>query len=197
MLKHQNHYMFSMDMKTLFGNNNNERNNINAIGGSGYAICSGSFDTTVRIWDIETTKQLNVFKGHENWILSVKYGLNELRNTILSGSDESVRLWDIRSGQQIQVFKGHIYGVTCVEYSPFVIKNSTDVIGGSSNVICSGSIDNTIRFWDIRSNKNGLCVIKGDDEKDEGVMCFKMKRKAKAMITLVVVLIYVTVHAVV
>ncbi|ETO06094.1 hypothetical protein RFI_31302, partial [Reticulomyxa filosa] len=89
-------------------NNNNKMNNIGVIGGNGYTICSGSLDNTIQIWDIETTKQFNVFKGHDNFVMSVKYGPNELLNTILSGSfDNSVRLWDIRSGGQIQVFNGH------------------------------------------------------------------------------------------
>ncbi|ETO07267.1 WD-40 repeat protein, partial [Reticulomyxa filosa] len=140
-------------------NDNNKMNKIGVIGGNGYTICSGSFDKTIRIWDIETTKQLNIFKGDTHLVWSVKYGSNGLVNTILSGSeDKSVRLWDIRSGGQIQVFNGHTNAVWSVEYSPFVIKNSSD----NSNVICSGSFDNTIRFWDIRSNKNELCKIEGD-----------------------------------
>ncbi|ETO02943.1 hypothetical protein RFI_34467, partial [Reticulomyxa filosa] len=130
------------------------------------------------IWDIETTKQLNVFKGHESCIRSVKYGSNELLNTILSGSfDKSVRLWDIRSGQQIQVFNGHTSSVSSVEYSPFIIKNSNI----DSNVICSGSYDNTIRFWDIRSNKHQVYMIEGDKE-DSGIICLKfieLKKKEK------------------
>ncbi|ETO27158.1 hypothetical protein RFI_09974 [Reticulomyxa filosa] len=99
-------------------------------GGNGYIICSGSFDQTIRIWDIETTKQLNVFKGHQDLI----------RN------DKSVRLWDIRSGKQMQVFNGHTNYVCSVEYSPFVMKISDEVVGGNSNVICSGSRDNTIHM---------------------------------------------------
>ncbi|ETO09977.1 hypothetical protein RFI_27400, partial [Reticulomyxa filosa] len=109
----------------------------------------------------------------------VKYGSNELLNTILSGSnDKSVCLWDIRSGQQIQVFNGHTNTVSSAEYSPFVIKNSI----GNSNVICSGSEDNTIRFWDIRSNKKQLYIIKGDNIKDNGILCLKfieLKKKDK------------------
>ncbi|ETN98526.1 NACHT and WD40 domain protein, partial [Reticulomyxa filosa] len=159
-LKHQNHYIFSMDMKMLFG--------VLLFRYYKYTICSGSWDNTIRIWDIETTKQLSVFKGHKNFVMSVKYGSNELLNTILSGSeDKSVRLWDIRSGQQIQVLMDIKY---CVNSS------------GNSNVICSGSDDNTIRFWDIRSNKNELYVIKGNAKIDGGILCLKfigLKKKDK------------------
>ncbi|ETO06259.1 hypothetical protein RFI_31136 [Reticulomyxa filosa] len=150
-------------------------NNIGVIGGNGYTICSGSDDKTIRIWDIETTKQLNIFKEHADTVMSVKYGSNELLNTILSGSeDRSVRLWDIRSGKQIQVFNGHTYCVNAVEYSPFVIKNICN-----SNVICSGSDDNTIRFWDIRSNKKELYVIEESDERDCRIICFKFLQLRK------------------
>ncbi|ETO36534.1 hypothetical protein RFI_00528 [Reticulomyxa filosa] len=165
MLKHQDHYIFSMDIKI----GNNKKNNIGVIGGNGYTICSGSCDKTIRIWDIETTKKLNEFEGHADVVVSVKYGSNELFNTVLSGSeDSSVRLWDIRYDEQIHVFKGHTDIVYAVEYSPFVMKNSI----GNSNVICSGSYDNTIRFWDIRANRKELYVIKGSDE-DDGVCCLK------------------------
>ncbi|ETO00864.1 hypothetical protein RFI_36576, partial [Reticulomyxa filosa] len=60
-----------VDFSPLQSNNNdNKSNNIGVIGGNGYTICSGSFDKTIQIWDIETTKQINVFKGHRHWIRS-------------------------------------------------------------------------------------------------------------------------------
>ncbi|ETO19108.1 hypothetical protein RFI_18131, partial [Reticulomyxa filosa] len=153
-------------------NNNNQSKNIGVIGGSGYTICSGSDDKTIRIWDIETNKRHIVFKGHENMVRSIKYGPNGLVNTILSGSmDKSIRLWDIRSGKQIQVFNGHKSYVYTVEYSPFEVDNNE--FCGILNTICSGSTDNTIRFWDIRLNKKELYVIKGDKIEDNGIYCFK------------------------
>ncbi|ETO35107.1 WD-40 repeat protein, partial [Reticulomyxa filosa] len=126
--------VWCVDISPLQSNNNNNdnnnNNNIGMIGGNGYTICSGSDDKTIRIWDIETTKQLNLFKGHDSDVNSVKYGSNELINIILSGShDKSIRLWDIRSGQQIQSFNGHTNYVLSVKYSPFIIKNNI----GNSN----------------------------------------------------------------
>ncbi|ETO27447.1 hypothetical protein RFI_09689 [Reticulomyxa filosa] len=171
---------------------------------NGRYLCSGSYDTTIRLWDVETSKSLHVFKGHEDWVWcvdisplqsnnnsdnkrhedivrSIKYGSNELRNTILSGSrDKSVRLWDIRSGEQTQVFNGHTNQIWAVEYSSFLIRHSDGFVG--SNVICSGSHDNTIRFWDIRSNKKELYMIKGDQKEDNGIICLKFisfKKKEK------------------
>ncbi|ETO35317.1 mycorrhiza-induced NACHT/WD-repeat protein [Reticulomyxa filosa] len=146
--------VWCIDISPLQSNNkdDNKMNSIGVIGGNGYAICSGSYDQTIRIWDIETTKQFNVFKGHESVVMSVKYGLNGLLNTILSGADDFNVL-----------FNGHKNTVLSVEYSPFVIKN----ISGNSNVICSGSFDNAIRFWDIRSNKKELYLIKGSNDEDD------------------------------
>ncbi|ETO34546.1 hypothetical protein RFI_02548, partial [Reticulomyxa filosa] len=126
MLKHPKYYIFLIDINMVNSNKNNN------IGGNGYTICSGSYDITICIWNIETTKQLTVFNGHKSNVWSVKYGSNGLgnigsMNTILSGShDKSVRLWDIRSGQQIQMFNGHTN-----KYSPFIANNIE--IGDNSN----------------------------------------------------------------
>ncbi|ETO05290.1 hypothetical protein RFI_32107 [Reticulomyxa filosa] len=144
----------------------------NVFGGSGYTICSGSYDKTIRMWDMETTKALTVIKGHNNFVMSIKCGsnINNCERTLLSGSDDkTVRLWDTRSGQEIQIFKGHQSEVWCVEYLPSA--DNTE-LGNGSTIVCSGSCDNTIRFWDIRTGTE-LHMIRGDDKNDCGIRFIK------------------------
>ncbi|ETO13773.1 hypothetical protein RFI_23595 [Reticulomyxa filosa] len=155
-----------LDILPLQNNNyNDEHNIIGVIGGNGYTFCSGSDDKTIRIWDIEKASQLSVLEDSSP-IFSVKYGSSKFNivggaNTILSGSsNKKVCLWDIRSGKLIEEFNGHEDSVNCVDYSSFVV-NNLEV--GDSNVICSGSCDSTIRFWDIRSKKGELAILKSVD----------------------------------
>ncbi|ETO17417.1 WD-40 repeat protein [Reticulomyxa filosa] len=177
------HHLVVKDIKLVFGalndlhyttnNNNMSSNSVVVIGSSGYTICSGSSDCTIRTCDVDTIKQLLVFERHENFVRNVKYARNDLGiscgHTILSGSvDNTIRLCDVRSKKQIQIFKGHTGQIWTVDFSPFVnSSNKSDC----ANVICSGSFDNSIRFWDIRTNKQ-LHMIKGND-KDFAIYCLQ------------------------
>ncbi|ETO03289.1 hypothetical protein RFI_34121, partial [Reticulomyxa filosa] len=88
----------------------------------------------------------------------------------INGQDKYATVFIILS--QVNVtFDRHTGLVNVVEYSPFVVDNIE--IGCNSNVICSGSDDNTIRFWDIRSNMSELYLFNGDKKEDNGIMCFK------------------------
>ncbi|ETO27896.1 G-protein beta WD-40 repeats containing protein [Reticulomyxa filosa] len=166
------YHAWSVEFSPPKSNKNKNNNSIGVIGGNGYTICSGSWDKTIRLWDVETTKELAVFKGHKDSVMSVKYSQYDT-NTICSGSrDNSVRLWDIRSNKEIHAFKEHINIVWAVEYSPFVSNDSAETSIINQNTICSGSRDNTIRFWDIRTNKQ-LHLIKGDFNKDYGIISLK------------------------
>ncbi|ETO20020.1 hypothetical protein RFI_17193, partial [Reticulomyxa filosa] len=52
----------SVEFSSLQSDSNNNSNSIGVIGGSGYTICSGSSDKTVRLWDVETIKQTIIFR---------------------------------------------------------------------------------------------------------------------------------------
>ncbi|ETO10403.1 WD-40 repeat-containing protein [Reticulomyxa filosa] len=147
-------------------NNNNKMNNIGVIGGNGYTICSGSFDKTIRLWDLESAKQCSIFKGHEDAVYCAIFMRTDAGGTMLcsGSSDKTIRVWDIRSKKYIRVFRGHTNYVTCVA--------CPSSQSGDMSVICSSSDDNTIRFWDIRANKE-LHAFKGSDHQADGIKCIQ------------------------
>ena len=65
-----------------------------AFSPDGKQIVSGSYDKSVRVWDVSTGKELKVLKGHTNVVFSVAFSPGGKQ--VVSGScDESVRVWDI------------------------------------------------------------------------------------------------------
>ena len=108
-------------------------------------LATGSEDRTVRIWDVESGKQLQVLEGHERAVWSLVV-LSDGR--LATGSeDRTVRIWDVESGKQLQVLGGHggpIFALAVL----------------SDGRLATGSEDRTVRIWDVESGKE-LQVLGG------------------------------------
>jgi serine/threonine protein kinase len=109
-----------------------------AVSPDGRRALSGSKDTTVRLWDMETGAQLACLEGHEAEVVSVAFSTDGRR--ALSGSiDKAVRLWDLESGVEVRSFRGHTDNVVSVGFS----EDGTQTL--------SASRDGTIRICDLES----------------------------------------------
>ena len=61
-------------------------------------IISGSWDKSIKIWDINSHKCINTLNGHTNWVNSV-FAIN---NLIISGSlDKSIKINEYITNKQI------------------------------------------------------------------------------------------------
>ncbi|ETO35950.1 RIO1 family [Reticulomyxa filosa] len=97
------------------------------IGGNGYTICFESYDKTIRIWDIETIKQLNIYKD-------IKI---------------VVHLWDIRPNKdQLFMIKGDAGDdeIRCLKFIELKKKDKTKDVKYDLN-LCYGSLKGLIRIW--------------------------------------------------
>ncbi|ETO36686.1 hypothetical protein RFI_00376, partial [Reticulomyxa filosa] len=111
-------------------------------------------------FDIEITKQLTVFKGHKDIVMSIKYGLNESGILVVQIQyylDHGIKvficgIFDLVNKFNVQRTYKLVYAV---KYSPFAINNNDEVIGGNSNVIYSGDEkeDDGIFFFKFASLK--------------------------------------------
>jgi len=64
----------------------------------GTSLVSGSYDETIKLWDMQTGGVVKTFQGHTGIVSSVSISVD--CTTIASGSaDESICLWDIQTGE--------------------------------------------------------------------------------------------------
>jgi len=62
---------------------------------------SGSFDESVRHWDLTSGTCLRTLTGHSGWVTSVAISADG-RSAASGSADHTVRLWDLASGECIQ-----------------------------------------------------------------------------------------------
>lgn len=66
-------------------------------------VVSGSLDTSIRVWDVETGTCKHTLMGHQ----SLTSGMELRDNILVSGNaDSTVKVWDIITGQCLQTLSG-------------------------------------------------------------------------------------------
>jgi F-box/WD-40 domain protein MET30 len=95
-------------------------------------LATGSYDMTIKIWDIETGEEIRTLRGHESGIRALQFDDTKL----ISGSfDGTLKVWNWRTGECKSTLTGHRDGVICLHFD--------------STILVSGSVDRTVKVWNF------------------------------------------------
>ncbi|KAF5970220.1 vegetative incompatibility het-e-1 [Fusarium coicis] len=104
-------------------------------------IASGSWDKTVKIWNVATGEEEQTLEGHTGPVRSVVFSNDD--KLIASGSrDATVKIWNVATGEEEQTLKGHTDWVRSVVFS------------NDDKLIASGSDDRTVKIWNVMTGTN-------------------------------------------
>jgi len=109
------------------------------ISSDGEFALSGSWDKTMRLWDLNTGKTTQRFVGHTNDVVSVSFAPGDRQ--IISGSrDKTIKLWNVVGECKATIdSEGHSEWVSQVRFSP----------NAANPLIVSAGWDKLVKVWDL------------------------------------------------
>jgi U3 small nucleolar RNA-associated protein 15 len=116
----------------------------------GRVMVAGDETGKIQVFDVNSRAILKTWEEHKQPVWTTKFSPTELTTLMSASDDRTVRLWDLPSQESTMTFVGHSDYVRSGSFLP----------GNMSNMIVTGSYDETVRIWDPRMPNKAAMIFK-------------------------------------
>ena len=108
-------------------------------------LASGSYDSTIKLWNIENGQEVRTLTGHGLGVRCLQFDDTKLASGSLDGK---VKIWNLHSGECVCTLPGHTAGVIGLH------------LAGA--LVASASADKTVRVWNFQ--ERSAVVLRGHED---------------------------------
>jgi len=113
------------------------------ISSDGQFALSGSWDHTMRLWDLANGQSVRVFKDHTSDVNSVAFS-SDNRQIVSASRDKTLKLWNTLAECKFTISQdGHTDWISCVRFSP----------SAKTPMIVSAGWDKLVKVWNLSNCK--------------------------------------------
>ena len=126
-----------------------------ALSGNGRLAVSASDDQTLKVWEVESGREMRTLQGHSGRVFGVALS-GDGRLAVSASKDQTLKVWEVESGRELRTLRGHSDRIRGVALS------------GDGRLAVSASDDQTLKVWEVESGRE-LRTLEGHLDSVNGV----------------------------